>query len=331
MKHMSSEVSGIARVLFSNRKTPPEASCDGGVKCEQCAVPLMEQIYYFVERGEPVSLVLPSFPFKMPGVHKTFGSPLPDKAEELSLTHLASINDQVKQFYSPGLRFTLASDGRIILPVWQCWWPTLSLEGIQVYNVGLEKLVSRVGNSDCIRLYQTLEKVYSGLPYMEQLGSFYRDYAEPLETVRARTKQQGAAAIAFQGNFAYFYHDGQQSQVKTGMPAETVKKRSVEAAYRAVQNSDALTRLLHAQLPHSIRLSVHPQPAHGSKLGFYMLPTREAWRTPWHCVALFEQETGVWKFPEHNLALQAGAKVVYENSYPAYCVLEHNTLSVARR
>src|SRR5207248_1801413 len=77
-----------------------------------CRAPHRERVMRFVERGEPVHLVLPGFPAKSPNRRKTLG-PLPDAAEDAGLLALQSVCDEIASVYPPGARVTICSDGRV--------------------------------------------------------------------------------------------------------------------------------------------------------------------------------------------------------------------------
>jgi pyoverdine/dityrosine biosynthesis protein Dit1 len=67
----------------------------------------------FVERQEPVRMVLPAFPFKSPNSQdKTLGV-LPDLGEELALHHLNGLCQNVAHVYEHGAEVHITSDGLV--------------------------------------------------------------------------------------------------------------------------------------------------------------------------------------------------------------------------
>ncbi|RLN96738.1 hypothetical protein BBJ28_00024030, partial [Nothophytophthora sp. Chile5] len=74
----------------------------------------MEQVVMgFIDRRAPITLVLPSFPFKSPNtIDKVLGK-LPDRAEELAMERLENFCAQVEEVYSPGCKMVIFSDGRV--------------------------------------------------------------------------------------------------------------------------------------------------------------------------------------------------------------------------
>ena len=69
-----------------------------------------------------------------------------------------------------------------------------------------------------------------------------------------------------------------------------MRKHARAKAVAVLLRSRAWGRLLASCFPRALRLSIHPQPAVSDKLGIHLLPTRDAWLTPWHGVALLESD-----------------------------------------
>jgi pyoverdine/dityrosine biosynthesis protein Dit1 len=65
-----------------------------------------------------------------------------------------------------------------------------------------------------------------------------------------------------------------------------IRESSKELAYKTIQRSNAWSRLVAEQFPGSLRLSIHPQPLHSSKIGIHMVGTKDNWLTPWHGVVV---------------------------------------------
>jgi pyoverdine/dityrosine biosynthesis protein Dit1 len=77
-------------------------------QCRETILPLIQKA---VEAKEPVSFILPAFPFKSPNtVDKVLGV-LPDKCEEVALLHLQGFCNNIRDVYAPGAELTIVSDG----------------------------------------------------------------------------------------------------------------------------------------------------------------------------------------------------------------------------
>ena len=76
---------------------------------------LQKQLADTVSKKEPVSFVLPAFPFKAPAEDnksKTLGS-LPDKAEEIALQTLDGFADSIAEIYEGGAKVVIVSDASV--------------------------------------------------------------------------------------------------------------------------------------------------------------------------------------------------------------------------
>ena len=64
-----------------------------------------------VKRGAAVSLVLPAFPFKSPNCQDKVLGTLPDLGEEIALSTLQSLCNNIRQVYEHGANVLITSDG----------------------------------------------------------------------------------------------------------------------------------------------------------------------------------------------------------------------------
>ncbi|OJJ46031.1 hypothetical protein ASPZODRAFT_16627 [Penicilliopsis zonata CBS 506.65] len=68
------------------------------------------QVFFFTSRGLRVEFVLPAFPCKSSNLNRVSGY-APDKAEEIALRTLWWFTMDVEEYYPPGARITIVSDG----------------------------------------------------------------------------------------------------------------------------------------------------------------------------------------------------------------------------
>lgn len=76
---------------------------------------LEQQITGIVSKKEPVTFVLPAFPFKAPAEDnksKTLGT-IPDKAEEIALQLLDGFADSIADIYEGGAKVVIVSDASV--------------------------------------------------------------------------------------------------------------------------------------------------------------------------------------------------------------------------
>ncbi|POM65128.1 Hypothetical protein PHPALM_19209, partial [Phytophthora palmivora] len=90
----------------------------------------------FVDRNEPITIVLPGFPTKTPNHGGKVLGPLPDRAEELALARLEKFCTSIEEVYPVGCNVTIFSDGRVFGDL-----VGATVENIRVYKNGLKELV----------------------------------------------------------------------------------------------------------------------------------------------------------------------------------------------
>lgn len=66
-----------------------------------------------VERGEPVRMLLPGFPFKSPNTQDKVLGTLPDLGEEIALKHLDGLCTKIDAVYEHGSEMHITSDGLV--------------------------------------------------------------------------------------------------------------------------------------------------------------------------------------------------------------------------
>lgn len=82
-------------------------------KADEGALKFLALIYSHVKAGEVIPMCLPAFPFKSPNsISKVLGK-LPDRAEDLALSHLNGLCAAIQRVYAPGARLTIISDGLV--------------------------------------------------------------------------------------------------------------------------------------------------------------------------------------------------------------------------
>ena len=82
----------------------------GSWKGLESFVPIvMEQ----VKRQEPIRMILPAFPFKSPNARDKVLGTMPDFGEELALSHLNGLCENIGTVYEPGADVYISSDGLV--------------------------------------------------------------------------------------------------------------------------------------------------------------------------------------------------------------------------
>jgi pyoverdine/dityrosine biosynthesis protein Dit1/AcrR family transcriptional regulator len=288
----------ILRTLFRHRRLQPGAGACAENPCEQCLGLHLPKVRRFVVNNEPVHLLLPAFPAKSPNPSKVLGK-LPDMAEELALGFLEGVCREIREFYPPGARVTICSDGRVFSDL-------VGVEEVDVseYGHAIASMLERLGagSLDTLNL-EDLFDLEDREALREQLCAHY---AEPLETIEERVHTYERHRALFNGIHRFLFED--RLVIEPGKSRNRLRNECKERALRVIQRSEAWGRLIGECFPVALRLSIHPQPPHSDKIGILLGDAEDAWLTPWHGVALKVGDE--FKLMRRHEAEALGAKVV---------------------
>jgi pyoverdine/dityrosine biosynthesis protein Dit1 len=288
----------ILRMLFRYRRLQPDAGACAENPCEQCLGLHLPKVRRFVVNDEPVHLLLPAFPAKSPNTSKVLGK-LPDMAEELALKFLERVCREIREFYAPGARVTVCSDGRVFSDL-----VGVADADVTEYGREIDSMLERLGagSLDTLNL-EDLFDIDDKEALREQLCEHY---AEPLAAIEERVRAYERHRALFNGIHRFLFED--RLVIEPGKSRNRLRNECRERALRVIQRSEAWGRLIQECFPLALRLSIHPQPPHSDKIGILLGDAEDAWLTPWHGVAL---KTGAgFKLVRRQEAEALGARVV---------------------
>jgi pyoverdine/dityrosine biosynthesis protein Dit1 len=296
----------ILRIVFRHRRLRQTAGHCVTDPCPTCLAPHLECVKRFVLANEPVHFVLPAFPVKSPSRRKTIG-PLPDLAEELALSFLQSVCDEVADVHRPGARITICSDGRVFSDI-----VGVTDEAVTRYGAEIASIVAASGRHSLD--FFKLEDLFGTGDFEAMRAQLVEHYAEPLEVIRERIRTEDPHRALFCGVLRFLLEDrmGQGS----GKTRSRLQKECKADAYRMIQRSNAWSRLVAGNFPNAVRLSIHPQEVHAEKIGIRLGETPDAWLTPWHSAVLKSRER--FRLVHREEAEALGARLVYRSGHPSH-------------
>lgn len=239
-----------------------------------------DKVRDFVSKGEPVQFILPAFPAKSPNPEKTHGAE-PDLGEVLALQALQSLCDDIEKLHTPGARVLICSDGRVFSDL-----VGVSDEQVSVYTRGIESIIAEFGLSHLDTFH--LENVFTENSFSEMRQVLTERYGQSIEDIRLEIETDESMRWMFNGIHRFIFEDRLPNCV--GQSREYVRREAKTVAYQMIQRSNAWSRLVEAQFPRAVRLSIHPQLPESKKIGVQLVPSENIWRTPWHSVALKKRD-----------------------------------------
>lgn len=266
------------------RRTPKSSDLCNTQNCQRCALPHLSKIIVAVKNNEPVTFVLPGFPGKSPNLSKVLGH-LPDYAEKLALRFLGKLCQQIKQYYLPGIKIILCSDGRVFSDI-----VGMQENHVTAYQIELDRLLLEMSLTDVTTF--NLEDFYNSRDFSQMRDELMNQYGNSLAFIKQKI-QAGKTSTAnsdeksanrmFCGIARFLFEDAiHPTQTKS---RTTIQKESRVNAYEVIRRSNAWSALIAAYFPNAVRLSIHPQTCGSEKIGIRFIGD-EIWMTPWHGVAV---------------------------------------------
>ncbi len=305
----------------------PQAEC-ATTPCPRCSAPHLSKVASAIERGEPITFVLPAFPGKSPNPAKVLGQ-LPDMAERRALEFLQQLCDRVKRYHSPGARVILCSDGRVFSDV-----IGMRDEDVTAYQDELSRLIREMGLTS-ISTYN-LDDLYAGLDFDRMRSQLMEGHGDSLEDLRASVRRGGNApdASADDREAHRLYCGITRFLVEDSMyPGQPLSRSALQRecrirAYEVIQRSKAWGDLIEEIFPDAVRLSIHPQACGAKKLGIRLIEP-DNWVTPWHGVAVDIGDRYI--LLKRSQAEELGARLIDREGRPSHFVLtDANALTKLR-
>lgn len=303
----------LLRDLFRHRRLQPGAGRCAVEPCPQCLALHLPRVQTTIALGEPIELVLPAFPAKSANRRKTLG-PLPDLGEELALRFLQERCDAIRQRYEPGAKLIICSDGRVFNDL-----VGVADEAVTAYRLRLLEMIRNLG-LESIEVFD-LDDVRPGADHDLMRRWLCEEYAESLTDLEERTRRHPHHQQMFNGIHRFLFED--LIDREPGLSRTQARNQSKGPAYEVIRRSNAWSRLIAVNFPEALRLSIHPQPPHGDKIGILLTPAEDPWLTPWHGVALLQADRFV--LTRRSEAEEAGARIVERDGVPSHFELSETS------
>jgi pyoverdine/dityrosine biosynthesis protein Dit1 len=314
--------------VMNYRRTVKSNELCTNASCSKCGSAHLARIIKSIENNEPVSFVLPAFPGKSPNSEKVLGV-LPDHAERLSLIFLGTLCEKVKEYYAPGMKIIICSDGRVFSDV-----VGMKEENVTAYQIAIDELINDLALEDISTF--NLDDIYKGSEFDKVRTDLMDKFGDSMELLKEKIRkgkseeaktEEVEANRMYRGITRFLFEDSlHPDQTKS---RSALQRDARENAYEVIRRSNAWSKLIAIYFSGAVRLSIHPQACGSSKLGIRLIGN-ESWMTPWHGVAV-ETEEGM-KLLKKSDALKLGAEVICDSSgIPSHFKLPTETYALAKK
>ncbi|HEV8430629.1 MAG TPA: L-tyrosine/L-tryptophan isonitrile synthase family protein [Pyrinomonadaceae bacterium] len=296
----------ILKQLFRHRRLQSTAGSCAENPCEQCLAIHLPKVRRWIATGQPVHFLLPSFPAKSPNTKKVLGR-LPDMAEEIALRFLENVCAEVKQLYPPGARISICSDGRVFSDL-----VGVCDEDVTNYATEIKRLIKRV-EAQSLDFF-SMEDLFDVEDHAAMRQQLIVHYCDSLAAIENRSHSFDHHRILFNGIQRFLFED--RVAIDNTRSRSQLRKDCKDLAYAVIQRSDGWGRLISDCFPMSLRLSIHPQAAHSEKIGMLLGGANDTWLTPWHGVAVKQDNS--FRLMRRHEAEDLGATIVEREGRPSY-------------
>lgn len=252
-----------------------------------------ERVEYFTKRFKRIECILPAFPCKSSNSNKVHGV-VPDKGEELAFTRLIAATKEISQFYPPGMKLWVVSDGHVFS---DCIG--VDDDVVDSYTAHLHKLYKSLAESgfDSIGFAGLKDLFFEG----ESAASFDPMWVNEIElphytgtkicpkselsrkimmkgcdTENGRLKKQLSIPDhprlhLFRGFSKFMTEDLSLLPYFSGISRKSFKKIVAKVAFEMIKRNDAYSNLVELVFPHHMRLSIHAHTNSGPKFGIKII------------------------------------------------------------
>ncbi len=308
VEDVASTVQALLAFVFRFRRLDPPADPCAAQPCPSCFATHADKVRAFVEAGEPLHFVIPAFPAKSPSPRKVLGV-LPDLGERLAIGFLQSFCEYIGHFHAPGARITICSDGHVFSDL-----IGIPDEAVSAYRRELRRMILDTGGGS-IDLF-SLEDAFGAGDFEHMRRRLVQGYADPLDEVWQRVRSDAAVRSTFNGLHRFLFED--RAGFHPHLSRSKLREQCKHLAADVLRRSNAWSSLAEEVFPSALRLSIHPQPSHGRKIGFHMIRTRDNWLTPWHGVVIDDGRR--FTLVKRSEAEERNASLVWRNSRPSHYV-----------
>ncbi|EFQ99065.1 hypothetical protein MGYG_02078 [Nannizzia gypsea CBS 118893] len=307
-----------------------------------CAVnKFVSQIKHLIAQGEPISMVLPAFPFKSANKTTKVLGALPDKGEEMALKHLNNMCQEIGKYYKNGAQLYIVSDGLVYNgvsdeEVWRYGQALRQLAREQSCdNIGFSRLSDLLNDDTLPEPLSEAEYVKYAPRFREQTLQRYlpRDF----DVVKAITNDPDINST-YCGYVKFLNLELADTLLKDQKMTTTHKIRCCkQVARHMITRGKAFADAILHRFPEHIRLSIHAS-TDTKKISVSLIPqTGSLSMTPWHSALVYAsdgsismQHAGTVSTATHILVREEGQPYYFREDLPTYAASSSTSLTSKR-
>ncbi|MFA6253895.1 MAG: L-tyrosine/L-tryptophan isonitrile synthase family protein [Candidatus Paceibacterota bacterium] len=282
----------------------------------------LEKINFWVEKNEQIQFMLPAFPFKVANPLKSSRRDA-DLAEVGAFCKFNEINLQIKEIYSPGIRFIIFHDGHLYYRHF-----LHTKEDADRYFSSLNKFVDALGLKEVVELrdaYKELEQMDNfeeiSQTARQEITKLWENSAsnEKISQILESAKQNinlSDVPLNLLRKIAEFEEWDLSNTEKEIKRKIQEKAKNCAFEYMVVQHALEKANFFDSRVPNGIRLTVHPKEG---QIGIYLV-RKKTYLLPWMGVGVLKNNGEVSVHYESDLIMSGKYHPVFieGEQYPFY-------------
>lgn len=233
-------------------------------------IKLAEKIDTFIGLWQPIKFSMLGYPMKSPNDRDKVIGKLPDLGEELSFANFAYFAQAVREVYTPGVEYSLISDGYIFSDIMQT--PDTVVRAYAERN----KAMTRAALLP-VTWYDMLD-FYPGHMGLQAIREkVMQDFGIPPEELERRILFDPDVNTLYRGML--FFMEGDLAIREFPSRSQLHKQAKIVAREMMFRN-EAYSKLIQTNFTDHIRLSMHQSVNNGAKYSFQLIPSALAKHSP---------------------------------------------------
>ncbi|OGE57323.1 hypothetical protein PENARI_c002G09864 [Penicillium arizonense] len=279
-----------------------------------------------IKKQEPIRMILPAFPFKSPNARDKVLGNMPDFGEELALSHLNGLCQNIADVYEPGAHVHISSDGLVYNDILGVPDETVWDYGETLRKMAAEKELHHV---KFIRLFELLEHPWFPTSTSEDAKAFYLAHAsclrrelmyafgDPTFDADVAIKTDNDTCLTYRGYIKFLTKDLAHQDESKFASKRARQTQIAKTARQMIIRGKMFAAAIKANRKDYVRLSIH-ESAGEKKLSVSLVPQLRGalGYTPWHASVAVGLD-GSYR-TVHAEDVRDTHDVVYKNGQPYY-------------
>lgn len=267
---------------------------------------LADKIDTFVQSNDPIEFVMLGLPFKSVNTRDKVIGVLPDLGEQAMIEQFSALDKEIKGFYSPGSKITIASDGFVFNDILK----------VNDHIVDAYKEINLdMAEGTNMMIYDLREFWKKGQLLSTTRGKLTSEFGVTPQKMELDILKNPDTNFLYRGMIRFM----EEEFAAYKFPSNSqLHKHAKSIAREMMFRNEAFSNLVSHEFSNYVRLSMHPTVNNG-KYSMQIIPGKKdkIWSSPWHCSILLDEHTGEYE-TIHRKDADGKFPLIYKDGKPYY-------------